>query len=94
MDDGSKIILSYNSNEFHPQRVQIHIRVITPLGWETKGVKYFMELVNSCEEMFRDTASASDGVVSSWSSLFSKPYPDTSNINTFDELAAHATPQS
>ena len=91
--DGSRIILSYNSKEFNPDRVEIHINLITSQKDEKNGVKYFMDVVNSCEEMFRiKTYKSPSKKVTSWSSLFTTPYPNTSEITTLDELIACKTP--
>ena len=96
LDDGQKIILTYNSKDFHPERVRIIIYVLTPAGQIRKCVKLLMRLVNECEEMFRMKSYASSKnrkmrKLEKWSLLFSKPYEDIDRINTYEELYAHTT---
>ena len=96
LNDEQKIILTYNSKDFHPERVRIIIYVLTPAGQITKCVKLLMRLVNECEEMFRMKSYASSKnrkmrKLEKWSLLFSKPYEDIDRINTYEELYAHTT---
>ena len=98
LDDGAKIVLTYNSKDFHPERVQINILVSTPKGHVAECIKIFMRVVNECEEMFRMKSYASSRnkkmrKLDKWSLLFSKPYEAPKNINTYEELYAHSTPE-
>lgn len=98
LDDGAKIVLTYNSKDFHPERVRIIIYVLTPCGQISKCIKIFIQIVNECEEMFRMKSYASSKnrkmrTLEKWSLLFSKPYEHTSSINTYEELYAHTTPE-
>ena len=98
LDDGEEIVLTYNSKDFHLERVRIIIYVLTPGEQISKCIKIFMEVVNKCEEMFRMKSYASSKnrkmrKLEKWSLLFSKPYEDTKKINTYEELYAHTTPE-
>ncbi len=96
--DDSEIVLSYNSKDFHPERVRIIILVSTPNGQVAECIKIFMQIVNECEEMFRMKSYASSKnkkmrKLNKWSLLFSKPYEHTSSIDTYEKLYAHTTPE-
>ena len=98
LDDGAKIVLTYNSKDFHPERVRIIIYVLTPCGQISKCIKIFMRVVNECEEMFRMKSYASSKnkkmrKLNKWSLLFSKPYQDSEKINTYEKLYVHTTPE-
>ena len=96
--DGQKIVLTYNSKDFHPERVRIIIYVLTPSEQVSECIKIFMQIVNECEEMFRMKSYASSRnrkmrPLEKWSLLFSKPYEVTSRIDTYEKLYAHTTPE-
>ena len=98
LKDDSEIVLSYNSKDFHPERVRIIILISTPSGQVAECIKIFMQIVNECEEMFRMKSYASSRnrkmrKLEKWSLLFSKPYEQTSSINTYEKLYAHPTPE-
>lgn len=98
LKDDSEIVLSYNSKDFHPERVRIIILISTPSGQVAECIKIFMHIVNECEEMFRMKSYASSRnrkmrPLDKWSLLFSKPYEVTSSIKTYDELYTHPTPE-
>jgi hypothetical protein len=98
LDDGAKIVLTYNSKDFNPERVRIIIYVLTPGGQISKCIKILMRFVNECEEMFRMKSYASSRnrkmrPLDKWSLLFSKPYENTGSIKTYEELYAHTTPE-
>ena len=98
LKDDSEMVLSYNSKDFHPDRVRIIILVSTPSGQVSECIKIFMRIVNECEEMFRMKSYASSRnrkmrKLDKWSLLFSKPYIEPEKINSYEKLYAHTTPE-
>ena len=95
LKNGNKIVLSYNSESFSSKR--IIITVIAKLGHEQECVKNFMHIANSCEEMFRmkikNKPIPDSKKEKKWSTLFTKPYMNTSTINTFADLTSHLPPE-
>jgi hypothetical protein len=95
LENGNKIVLSYNSQHYGSKK--IIITVIAPLGNEQECVKNFMHIANSCEEMFRmkmkNKPIPTNVKEQKWGKLFTKPHMNTSAINTISELTAHLPPE-
>lgn len=94
LENGNEIVLSYNENYGSKK---IIITVTAPLGNEKECVKNFMHIANSCEEMFRmklkNKPIPTNVKEQKWSTLFTKPYMNTSTINTISELTSHSPPE-
>lgn len=93
--DQKHISLCFNSTEYAPLKSEIHIyiRICGHQAEETKGVKGFMEFMNGCAPLLRLSHTRQN--VDSWASRVSKPsivpYPNSSSINTIDQLLATKT---
>lgn len=93
--DQKHISLCYNSTEDAPSKskIQIYIRISGLEAEETRGVKGFMEFMNGGAPLFRipHTSQKPDSWAGRVSTPSIIPYPNSSSINTVDQLLATKT---
>ena len=93
--DQKHISLCYNSTDYEPSKTEIHIliRICGFKAEETQGVRGFMEFMNGCAPLFRlpPTTQKADSWANRVSTSSIIPYPNSSMINTVDQLLATKT---